>query len=319
MGYYISNVGSADAFIRDDGGKLIHYFNAKTLTNETLNTDLLNEEVRGGDGCILLGKYYHTSSFKITLKDIKFDFKYMAAILGSSIKIGSANKVVIKRQDGTIELFGVISEDSSEYNAVMLDGTDEIWATADSDEFSGCRAEIVTVDNCRQIVVNCNYKPKELYLVMSAKCFHSKNNCISGANVIGNVIIEVPRFQLDGNLNFPLSSKSLSGFEISGEALSVDGGIKGKYCSKISEVMLNGILKYRGYDALVISNQNNLFVGCEPIIYAVGPNKIPKRMEKYEYAIKGTALNKAGRLAGPGNIEVKTNLFKCRPISITLK
>ena len=49
---------------------------SKTLTDSGLNMSITGVEARGGQGNILLGKYYHTSSFGLTLTDQIWDLNY---------------------------------------------------------------------------------------------------------------------------------------------------------------------------------------------------------------------------------------------------
>ena len=43
---------------------------AKTLTESTFNFSISNEEVRGGSGNALWGKYFHDSNLAVTLTDV---------------------------------------------------------------------------------------------------------------------------------------------------------------------------------------------------------------------------------------------------------
>lgn len=43
---------------------------AKTLTESTFNFSISAEEIRGGQGNALFGKYFHDSSLAITLTDV---------------------------------------------------------------------------------------------------------------------------------------------------------------------------------------------------------------------------------------------------------
>ena len=43
---------------------------AKTLTENTFNFGISSEEIRGGQGNALWGKYFHDSSMNVTLTDV---------------------------------------------------------------------------------------------------------------------------------------------------------------------------------------------------------------------------------------------------------
>ena len=58
----VANVSAFDAH-----NKLA--FTANTLTESSLTIGLSAEDVRGGTGAGLLGRYFHTSTFELTLTD----------------------------------------------------------------------------------------------------------------------------------------------------------------------------------------------------------------------------------------------------------
>ena len=43
---------------------------AKTLTDSTFDFTITGEEIRGGSGNALFGKYFHDSNLKVTLTDV---------------------------------------------------------------------------------------------------------------------------------------------------------------------------------------------------------------------------------------------------------
>lgn len=44
---------------------------AKTMTETTFDMSITGEEIRGGAGNLLFGKYFHDSNMNITLTDVK--------------------------------------------------------------------------------------------------------------------------------------------------------------------------------------------------------------------------------------------------------
>lgn len=73
-------------FINPASGQLI--FTTKTLTETTTNISVTGEDVRGGLGNKLLGKYFHDSILNVTMSDALFDLSYVASQVGGSIIIG---------------------------------------------------------------------------------------------------------------------------------------------------------------------------------------------------------------------------------------
>ena len=72
---------------------------SKTLTESAINMGVTAEEARGGQGNMLLGKYYHDTSFGLNLTDQLFDLNYLALNCGGSIVAGSD---VIKNEQTTV-------------------------------------------------------------------------------------------------------------------------------------------------------------------------------------------------------------------------
>ena len=61
---------------------------AKTLTESTFDFAITAEDIRGGQGNGLLGRYFHDSTLTATLTDAMFDLNYMALSLGVNIESG---------------------------------------------------------------------------------------------------------------------------------------------------------------------------------------------------------------------------------------
>lgn len=312
MGYYIGGVGQVKAFMRDSSGNLNHYFDAKTLTDSSINISISNEDIRGGDGGKLLAKYFHTESFKITLTDALFDLKYISALVGSDITIGDGTKIVIKKNECFIEYFGALSEDRSDYELVGLDGSAKLLATANTREETTCDIEVKTVKNCRQVKINSNYKPREMALFLKVRLFAGSNKVVSNGKPVGDLVIEIPRFQLDGDMELPLKSNGAVAVPLNGTALSVSlGCCDERWCAKISEFIPYNVTKYKGYDGVTILDTEKLQVGDTIPVYAIGKNKTPIKMESNEYTISGKGVDCNGRIVGKGSVRVKPNFFEC--------
>lgn len=63
--HFLAGVGTALIFKNND---LIGV--AKTLTESTFNFSITGEEIRGGSGNALWGKYFHDSNLSVTLTDV---------------------------------------------------------------------------------------------------------------------------------------------------------------------------------------------------------------------------------------------------------
>ena len=87
--YILGDVMRAEAFAVNDEGKFVHYFDANTMTESTINISTTAEEIRGGWGNQLLGKIFHDSNFGVNLTEAMWSLDYLAAQIGSEIKKGN--------------------------------------------------------------------------------------------------------------------------------------------------------------------------------------------------------------------------------------
>ena len=301
--YYI---GYVSAFIRNDKGNLDHYFEAKTLTDSSINISVSSEEIRGGEGAQLLGRFFHTSVFNLSMTDALFDLKYLAAQVGSDVINASGSKmeheeletvnntlkgvpialvkdqnpvVWVKFDDGSYMSFEAVSDDNGKTYKIkdtegFLTGATKICVTYFAD-----------VDNCRQIIVNANYQPSELTVYLRAKLFSGDACKPSKGQAIGEIVVEIPRFQLDGTIDLAMAMASPATFALNGSALASGCDCDGKmWYAKITEVMYNAE-DYTKYSGIIILGADELAVGDKIVVYAVGNKQRPKLMSSDEYKI----------------------------------
>ena len=74
MSYLVAGVGTIQLFDPSTNALIL---TSKTLTEQGLNFGSTAEEARGGAANALLGKYYHDSSFGLTLTDQLFDLNIL--------------------------------------------------------------------------------------------------------------------------------------------------------------------------------------------------------------------------------------------------
>lgn len=314
--YYIGGVANVEAFAKNPSGGIMHYFTAKTLTDSNIEISVSSNEIRGGGSARLLGKYYHTSDVKITLTDVCFNMKYLASTVGSEVSYGTTAKPV---EIGD-ELFGVVPIDGvlDEPELYQTMKTEEFFGLSDGDSTKG-DIELKYVSSNKQIVVNSTYKPKEFILFLKAKLFSGTCKNISTAKCIGDVVIEIPRFQPDGNVDLNMASTSAANISITGSALINDCGCGAQgWYSKITDVMLSNKNKYDGYTSIAIANKNELYIGSSLNVYAFGNGHTPKKMSPGEYTISGTAVDNRGRVIGTGEIMVVAVAFKAPTIILEI-
>lgn len=238
LNQFLAGVGRALLF---DGDNLIGV--AKTLTESTFNFSISNEEIRGGQGNALFGKYFHDSNLAITLVDAMFKLEYLAANLGVDISMGglsiyessAAGEVV--GAGGTITLANTPTmingsllawykkPADANWNVATINvaGTDYTIAPAGAqagDTF--CIKYFYQNENARSIIINTQYVPKTLHLVIMNDLFSGDSADIGSATRYGRIITDIPSFQLDGNQDLNLTATSAATISLTGNALGVD-------------------------------------------------------------------------------------------------
>ena len=227
-----------------DGDNLIGV--AKTLTESTFNFSISNEEIRGGQGNALFGKYFHDSNLSVTLTDAMFKLEYLAANLGVDISMGglsvyeSTSSGEVVRADGSI----LLTETPTLINGSLLawykkpadanwsvttavqSGTDYIIRPAgavENDSF--CIKYFYQNENARSIIINTQYGPKPIHLVIMNDLFAGDTADVGSATRYGRIITDIPSFQLDGSQDLNLTATSAATISLTGNALGVSSEI----------------------------------------------------------------------------------------------
>ena len=251
--YILGDVMRAEAFVRDKDGNLKHYFSANTLTDSTLNISVTAEEVRGGWGNQLLGKIFHDSNFAVNLTEATWSLDYLAAQIGSQISENATGKYISSVQ-GTMAAEGVLTvkiDDGKiatlfEDDNAMCPGTNSkiVWVKDCNDDMftytvSGdstylyalvgtkipkegkvCVYYPTSQDGCRQLIVSAAYAPQEFSLFLYGKLFAGNGCQKSQGKAAGKIVIEIPRFQLDGTVDMTMNPSSAATISLNGTALA---------------------------------------------------------------------------------------------------
>lgn len=230
MDKFLAGVGRALIF---KGNDLIGV--AETLTDSTFDFSIASEEVRGGAGNVLYGKYFHDSALNVTLTDAMFKLEYIAASLGVNIEAGGLS---MAEEELTTAAGGVITPT---HTPVAFDGSVIGWYKLPSESnwnvgtFTGGTMTIAGADagvaycvkyqyqneNARSIVIPTQYVPSELHVVIMNDLFAGGVGVGSDAAKIGRLITDIPRLQMDGSQTLSLSSSGASTVSLSGSALAV--------------------------------------------------------------------------------------------------
>ena len=238
---FLAGVGRALLF---DGDNLIGV--AKTLTDSTFNFSISSEEVRGGQANALFGKYFHDSNLSITLTDAMFKLEYLAANLGVDISMGGLSIYESSSAGETVGAGGVVTLTTvpTAVNGSLLawykKPADANWNVGTITESSGtytltiegaqaddayCIKYFYQNENARSIIINTQYVPKVLHLVIMNDLFSGDTADVGSATRYGRIITDIPSFQLEGSQDLNLTATSAATISLTGNALGVESGI----------------------------------------------------------------------------------------------
>ena len=211
---------------------------AKTLTESTFDFSITAEDVRGGQGNGLLGRYFHDSNMQVTLVDAMFDLQYMALSLGVPLKSGGLS---VKEEELTAGVDGsvTVSEIPVAFSGSMIGWykkpSDTEWSigtfTGSKMAISGasqndvyCVKYFYINENARSITIKSQYVPSELHVVIMDDLYAGDVGTQSDATRYGRLITDIPRLQMDGNQTLNLAASSAATINLTGSALAVLSG-----------------------------------------------------------------------------------------------
>lgn len=248
---------------------------ATTLLDSSITVGSTAEEVRGGPGAKLLGKYYHTSTFDINLTDVLFKLEYFAFQTGSAIQqiadvftseqvtLGAGGSGTITGTPAVYQSYGTIGwaakPGSDAYQKITF--TEKAFTVAGAKEGDIYCVKYISTDNAaRQITISSSFIPSEVTLVITANLYRAGGrgeNDVNNSSKIGIVQVLVPRFQFNGSMELSMTSTGVANSPIAGSALDnpsadcSDGG----YYAIITE-QLSGSSWYDNVFALAIEDSD---------------------------------------------------------------
>lgn len=230
--HFLAGVGTALLF---KGNDLVGV--AKTLTESTFDFAITAEDIRGGQGNGLLGRYFHDSTLTATLTDAMFDLNYMALSLGVNIESGGLS---VKEEELTATTGAVtVTETPVAFDGTMIGWykkpTDSDWQigtiTGTTMTITGATAgQVYCVkyfyqnENAKSITIKSQYVPATLHVVVMTDLYSGKVGTQSDATRYGRLIVDIPQFQLEGNQNLSLTATSAATINLTGMALAVLDG-----------------------------------------------------------------------------------------------
>lgn len=239
----LAGVGRVQIFDKTTNDLLMF---SKTLTTSGISAEVNAEEARGGQGNLLLGKYFHDSAFKLDLTDQTWDLNYLALNMGGSITAGSdvitqeqvtvatAGQITVTRTpvaftttSGVIGWYKPVSASDDAYQIFTFEngvGTADVKV---GDVL--CVKYIISDSTARKFIVNANYIPSVVHAILTLDVFKSgvsKENGVGSSSKIGEIIVDVPNFQLEGAQSLSLTSGGIADVSLSGSALATFDGIE---------------------------------------------------------------------------------------------
>ena len=214
----------------------------KTLSDTTFDSSITGEEVRGGPGNLLYGKYFHDSNLTIQITDATFNLQYVAASLGVDVEQGGVTLYESAKAGETVAAGGKVTLKNT---AVAFDGailawykqpTDDDWTvvTVSNNEITipnasagdhYCVKYFYQNDNAKSITIKAQYVPKTLHLVLINDLYSGNvANVAASTSKYGRLITDIPQFQLSGEQNLAWSATSAATVSLNGSALATDDG-----------------------------------------------------------------------------------------------
>lgn len=214
----------------------------KTLSETVFDSSITGEEVRGGPGNLLYGKYFHDSNLNIQITDAMFNLQYVAASLGVDVNQGGVALYESAKAGETVAAGSKITLTNT---AVAFDGAilawykkpaDDDWTVATVSENAITIPTAVAGDhycvkyfyqnlNAKSITIKAQYVPKTLHLVLINDLYSGDvANIAASTSKYGRLITDIPQYQLDGSQNLSWSATSTATVSLNGSALAIDDG-----------------------------------------------------------------------------------------------
>lgn len=197
-----------------------------------------------------------------------FNLEYLAMNTGSDISLGgdvmvdeelTSTAKKIKLSQTAVAISG-----SKVYAYAKKSGTDNVYdkyAVSETNEIevpvdgTYCIRYMYTNDLASKMIINANFIPKTLTLILEANLYSGGSCDIETSTLAGKVTIKVPRFMLNGSQELSLTASGVANTSIEGTALAsgcVGCSGDGVY-AEIIQVMANRTLE-NGFTGIVVED-----------------------------------------------------------------
>ena len=327
---FLAGVGNVDLFVGDE-----LFAVANTLTDSSISLNVSLEEIRGGQGAKLYGKYAHSSVMNMNLTDVMFRLEFIAKNVGGEIGIGGTaitNEQVTITAAGTVTVTGTPTT-FGEYGIIgwYRKSNDTVWTTGtfSNKSLSVADAQIGdiycvkytnTYDSMRVLTVGANFIPATVHAVLTASLFagDSSNPTAEGNTKLGQVQIDIPRLMLSGAQDITMNMTGAASTPLTGSALAVsDGGgcMDDGIYGTIKELINGADWKNDAYALALTPPDMELTVGEKETIsaYALIRNAAPKKVSSTDltFTSKTTAtatVSNTGEVTAAANGNTTINV-----------
>ena len=293
-------MGNATLF---DGERLVA--SANTLIDSGITIGLSFEDIRAGQGNKLYGRYAHTSTFDLKLTDAMFNLEYLAMNTGSDISLGGDVMVDEELTSTTKKIklsqTAVAISGSKVYAYAKKSGTDNVYdkyAVSETNEIevpvdgTYCIRYMYTNDLASRMIINANFIPKTLTLILEANLCSGGSCDIETSTLAGKVTIKVPRFMLNGSQELSLTASGVANTSIEGTALASGcAGCSGDgVYAEIIQVMANRTAE-NGFTGIVVEDavrEASKGDKLELNVYACPVDAAPIKLNNDQFTVAAT-------------------------------
>ena len=293
-------MGNATLF---DGERLVA--SANTLIDSGITIGLSFEDIRAGQGNKLYGRYAHTSTFDLKLTDAMFNLEYLAMNTGSDISLGGDVMVDEELTSTTKKIklsqTAVAISGSKVYAYAKKSGTDNVYdkyAVSETNEIevpvdgTYCIRYMYTNDLASRMIINANFIPKTLTLILEANLYSGGSCDIETSTLAGKVTIKVPRFMLNGSQELSLTASGVANTSIEGTALASGcAGCSGDgVYAEIIQVMANRTAE-NGFTGIVVEDavrEASKGDKLELNVYACPVDAAPIKLNNDQFTVAAT-------------------------------
>lgn len=235
--YILAGVGTIEAFTQSSTSPQ-KIFTSQTLQESGLTTSVTAEDIRGGLSNPLLGRYFHDSVLEANITDALFDMTYIALNVGGeivvggdtlkteSIKVTTANTITV---EGTPVAFGDAGtvgwytiQGQEDWKPITFVGKTATVTSGLPVDTDICVRYNTQIDSLKKFVIPSSVIPSEVHLIMTYPLFAagSDTQSLSTSSQVGELIVDIPRFQFAGNVELSLNSSGAATSNLSGSALA---------------------------------------------------------------------------------------------------